>query len=135
MPDNVPVILYDGHCNLCNGAVNFVIKRDRENIFRFASLQSEVGQSMLSGFSGIKQNIDSIVYREDKNTYLKSTAVLRSLRKLGRGWQLLYIFIIFPPFVRDPVYDLIARHRKSWFGRSDQCMLIPSERHYTSDCE
>ena len=116
MPDNVPVILYDGHCNLCNGAVNFVIKRDRENIFRFASLQSEVGQSMLSGFSGIKQNIDSIVYHEDKNIYLKSTAVLLILKKLGRGWQLLYILIIFPPFVRDPVYDLIARYRKSWFG-------------------
>jgi predicted DCC family thiol-disulfide oxidoreductase YuxK len=130
-----PLILYDGHCNLCNGAVNFVIKRDRKNIFRFASIQSEVGIDILSGVHVLKQSVDSIVYLEDKKTYLRSTAVLQILKRLGRGWQLLYVFIIIPAIVRDPLYDLIARKRKSWFGSTDHCPILPDNRYYKLDCE
>ena len=135
MRNDTPVILYDGYCNLCNGAVNFVIKRDKKNIFRFASLQSPEGRNMLLGFSSLKRNVDSIIYCEDKKFYMKSTAVLRIFKKLGRAWQLLYVFIIIPSFIRDPLYDLIARNRKSWFGQTDQCMVLPATKNYTSDSE
>lgn len=127
MQVNHPIIIYDGYCNLCNGAVNFVIKHDRKSKFRFASLQSEQGMSILSGHSINKQNTDSIVYVDEKGIYLRSTAVFRILKKLGGGWQLLYAFIIIPPCLRDPLYDLVARHRHRWFGRKDHCPILPDE--------
>lgn len=128
MPEPHPVIIYDGYCNLCNGAVSFVIRHDRKNIFRFASYQSEQGMSILSGVSIKKQNADSIVYVDDTKIYLRSTAVFRILKKLGRGWQLLYVLIIIPPFIRDPLYDLLAKNRYRWFGRRNHCPILPDEK-------
>ncbi len=121
--DNIPVILFDGYCKLCNRAVNFVIKHGGRNKFRFASLQSDSGKSLLSGFLINKQNIDSIVYIEDKKTFYRSTAILRIIKRLGKAWSILYIFIIVPPFIRDWVYDIVAGNRYRWFGRNESCRI------------
>jgi len=104
--DNLPVMLFDGHCKLCKRSVNFVIKHGGQNKFRFASLQSDSGKLLLSGIPVNKQSIDSIVYIEDKKIFYRSTAILRIVKRLGKVWQLLYILIIVPPFIRDWVYEL-----------------------------
>ena len=97
MSDYLPVILFDGYCKLCNWSVNFVIKHGGRNKFRFASLQSDSAKSLLSGIPISKQSFDSIVYIEDKKILYRSTALLRIIKRLGKAWTLLYVFIIVPP--------------------------------------
>ena len=128
MPANHPVIFFDGHCRLCSGSVSFVIRRDRKNIFRFAPLQSGAGQSALEKLTGIQQSAGTIVYAEGEKVYTRSTAILKILKRMGGGWQLLYAFIVVPRFLRDPVYDFLARNRYKWFGRRDSCMIVPPGR-------
>ncbi len=128
MLDTHPIIFFDGHCRLCNRAVKFVIKHDRAGLFRFAPLQSELARDALSGICILKQTPDSIVYRENEKTYQHSKAVLRVLKKLGNGWQLFYVLIVVPPFVRDWAYNFICRNRYRWFGRNDDCAILPPGR-------
>ncbi len=130
--ENHPVIFFDGYCNLCNTAVKFVIKHDKEKKFSFVSLQSASGKSLLDSVHYNKQDIDSIVYLENEKVYLRSTAVLKILKKLGKGWQILYVFAIIPAFIRDPVYDLLARFRYKLFGRRKTCALPPPGRSIDS---
>ena len=128
MPVNQSVIFFDGHCKLCHRAVRFVIKHDKTKKFRFAPLQSDSARNALSGIQMYKQNPDSIVYLENKKIYQHSTATLRVMKNLGRGWQLLYAFIIIPPFIRDWFYMLISRNRTRWFGRYEHCSIVPPDR-------
>ncbi len=117
------IILFDGVCNLCNGAINFVITRDTANVFKFAPLQEKSGSLLLESYTIDSQKIDSIVLIENNTVYVKSSAALRIAKKLSGLWPLLYIFIIIPKFVRDGVYDFIAKNRYKWFGKTDQCIL------------
>ncbi|SDD96014.1 thiol-disulfide oxidoreductase DCC family protein [Niabella drilacis] len=117
-----PVILFDGVCNLCNGSVRFIIKRDKKNLFRFASLQSTTGKQLLQQYA-LPQTPHSIVLIENGKAYLRSTAALRIVRKLKAPWPLLYLFIIIPGFIRNGVYNWVARNRYRWFGRADHCTL------------
>lgn len=121
------IILFDGFCNLCNRSVRFIIKHDKQEIFTFAPLQSEVGKLLLSKYSIQSNNIDSIVYIRDNRYYVKSTAVLYILKDLRGGWKFLFGFIIIPRFIRDLFYDLIAKTRYKLFGMRDNCM-IPDEK-------
>lgn len=117
------IILFDGVCNLCNGAVQYVIRRDVKGIFKFASLQSEAGKVLLVK-SGLPANhLKSFVYLHNNQFYTQSTAALKVARQLKGPVRLLYSFIIIPKFIRDFVYDLIARNRYRLFGRKDACML------------
>ena len=118
-----PIVYFDGVCNLCNGAVQFVLKRDKKGVFRFAALQSEEGQELLAriGLSG--EALKTIVLVEDGTVYTHSTAALRLARRLSGLWPLLYVFILVPRPVRDGVYNWIARNRYRWFGRTESCML------------
>ncbi len=126
MQDNKhPVILFDGVCNLCNSSVQFIIKRDKKSVFRFASLQSEFGKKIISKFDLADKNIDSVMLLENNTVRLKSTAALEIAKRLNGIYSLLYAFIIVPKFVRDGVYDFIARNRYRWFGKQESCM-IPS---------
>ena len=119
------IILFDGVCNLCSGAVKFVLKRDRKKWFRFAALQSETGRQLLE-FHGLpRDSMETIVLIEGNACFTKSTAVLRIAQHLGGLWPLLAVFRIVPRFVRDAVYDFVARHRYKWFGKKPSCM-IPS---------
>lgn len=121
------IILFDGVCNLCNGFVNFIIPRDRENKFQFGSLQSSKVQELLKHYHYYTTELSTVVLVENHQLYTQSTAVLKILRKMGGPWPLLYGFIIFPRFFRDFVYNLIAKNRYKLFGRKDACMMPTPE--------
>ena len=121
------IILFDGVCNLCNGAVQFVIKRDNKNQFLFASLQSEEGKQILENYNFPVNKRDSFLLNEDGKVYDRSTAALRVLKNLSWPWSLLYGFIIVPKSIRDSVYNWTAKNRYQWFGRKDECMIPTPE--------
>lgn len=105
--------------------MQFIIKRDPKGIFKFASLQSDVGKKLLKE-QGIPNDLDSFIYIEGDRYYFKSTAALRVCKKLSGPWNLLYPLIIVPRPIRNFVYDIIAKNRYRWFGKQKECML-PSE--------
>ena len=117
------IILFDGLCNLCSSSVQFVIKRDRENQFLFASLQGNTGQEYLRRFNLPPNDINSFILVEGDHYYTRSAAALRTARALSGGWPLLYAFIIIPRFIRDAVYNVIARNRYRWFGKKEACWI------------
>ncbi len=117
------ILLFDGVCNLCNGTVQFILKRDKKARIYFASLQSEQGQALLQKFNLPTQTLSTVVYVRGEKCLIKSTAVLYILKDLGGWWQLLFSFIIVPRFLRDVVYSFIARNRYKWFGRQESCMM------------
>lgn len=123
MKENHKIILFDGVCNLCNSAINFVIKRDKKNVFKFATLQSEYAEKL--GLDASK--MDSIVLIDGENQYSKSSAALHIARQLSSGYPLLYAFIVLPKFFRDWVYDYIAKNRYKWFGKKERCMIPTPE--------
>lgn len=121
------VILFDGVCNFCNGSVNFIIDRDKAGYFKFAPLQSEVGQKLLDE-NGIDKTVtDSVVLIEDGKAYVRTTAALRIARKLSGYWSWFYGFIVVPSFVRDVFYNLFAKYRYKMFGKQEACMLPTPE--------
>src|SRR5690606_13064426 len=117
------IILFDGVCNLCNGLVQFVIKRDKDAIFTFGSLQSVEGQTLLKENDLPTDDFDSFVYLRDQKIQRKSTGALYVRKDLGGVWSLLFAFIIIPAPIRDFLYGLIAKNRYSVFGRREACML------------
>lgn len=123
--DGSPIILFDGVCNLCNGLVRFLIRRDPDGRFRFAPLQSDVGQELLERFDLPTDTLETFVLVEDGECYTKSTAALRTARHLGGVYALLSYLRFVPRPLRDAVYDLVAASRYRVFGRKDRCM-IPS---------
>jgi predicted DCC family thiol-disulfide oxidoreductase YuxK len=123
MDHDHPVILFDGICNLCNRSVQFVIKRDKRKIFRFAPLQGKYGQQLLKKFQIDSTDLNSFVLVEGDRVYRRSSAALRVSRQLAGGWKLLYGLMIIPPFIRNGVYNLIARNRYKWFGKKNECMI------------
>lgn len=121
------IILFDGICNLCNGSVIFVLKREKKPIFKFASIQSEAGRELLewcglpSGYS------QAVVLIDNGKIYLGSTAALKIGQELIFPWDIMaYAGFIVPKFIRDWIYSQIAQHRYQWFGKRDICM-IPTE--------
>jgi predicted DCC family thiol-disulfide oxidoreductase YuxK len=124
---NNPVIFFDGVCNLCNKSVQFVIKRDKKKRFRFASLQGNAGQEILQRFGLPPNDLNSFILLEDDKIYTRSTAALRMLKRLGGGWALLYAFIIIPKFIRDGIYNWVARNRYKWYGKKEECMIPTKE--------
>jgi predicted DCC family thiol-disulfide oxidoreductase YuxK len=125
--NNTAIILFDGVCNLCNSSINFIIKHDKKNYFRFASLQSEKGKELLEKYKIDNLKTDSIVLIEHDAIFVRSTAVLRISKHLNKLYSLLYLFIIIPPFIRNIAYDLIAHNRYKWFGKKDMCMIPTDE--------
>ena len=120
-------ILFDGVCNLCNGFVQFVIKRDPKGGFRFGALSSEPARQVLKD-AGIHESIpDSIVLVQDGQVYFRSDAPLRIVRGLAFPWPLFAVYAMVPREIRDRVYDFIAAHRYRWFGRRDVCMVPTPE--------
>jgi len=118
-----PIILFDGYCNLCSASVVFVLKRERGDVFRYASLQSDFAGRLLSDMGLDKDVPDSIVLVEGGQAYTRSTAALHIARRLKFLWRALYAFIVVPKFIRDPVYDWIARNRYKWFGKRSTCYV------------
>ena len=121
------VVLFDGVCNFCNASVRFIARRDARGYFHFAPLESDAGQQLLSEWGLNGTAIDSVVLVEGGRASVKSTAALRIARRLSGLWPLVVVFLIVPRFLRDAVYDVIARNRYRWFGRSEQCMVPSAE--------
>jgi len=125
LPDRL--LFFDGVCNLCNGLVQFIIRKDRRKIFHFASLQSKTGQRFLNAHVLLTQDLNSLVYWRKGRALTRSTAALNVARDLGGAWPMAYAFILVPRFLRDALYDLIARKRYSWFGKRETCMVPTPE--------
>ncbi len=118
-----PVILFDGVCNLCSSIVQFVLKRDRKDTFRFASLQSDFGNSILQRFNLPADSYNSFILYQAGKIYTKSSGALLVAKQLSGAWPMLYIFIVVPSFIRNSVYNVIARNRYKWFGKKEACWL------------
>jgi len=121
--ENKKIILFDGVCNLCNNAVTFVIKRDRKDIFRYAAIQSDIGQKLITNAKINPETIDSIFLISKGKCYYKSNAALRIAKHLSGAYPLLFAFLIVPKFIRNWVYDFIAKNRYKWFGKKESCMI------------
>ena len=120
-----PVILFDGVCNLCNSSVQFIIRKDKKQRFLFASLQSDYAKAVLPETLSNSNDLRSIVLVEGDQIKIKSSAVLTISKSLSGLWPVMHAFMIIPRFIRDRVYNFIAKNRYRWFGKKDQCM-IPS---------
>jgi predicted DCC family thiol-disulfide oxidoreductase YuxK len=118
-----PIVLFDGVCNLCNGAVQFIIRHDKNEKFLFASLQSEIGKRILSLNNLSRDDLKTFLLIEDERVYTKSTAALRVIKQLNGFISILYTFNVIPKFIRDSIYDLVAKNRYNWFGKKDECMI------------
>ena len=123
----MPILLFDGHCNLCNAWVQFIVKRDSAGTIRFASLQSGAGRRLLEEHKIDENYIESLVFFEEERFSVSSTAALRTLSYLD-DWQKHLIFLTaVPRSLRDLVYRFIARNRYKWFGRREHCMIPTTE--------
>lgn len=123
-----PVLLFDGVCNLCNRAVQYVIKHDTRRRFLFASLQSDTGHKIMDAYKAAGNKLpDSMVLYYKGKYYTRSGAALRSAWLMGGFTAIWAIGLIVPPFIRNIVYDWVACHRYKWFGQMDVCMVPAPE--------
>lgn len=126
LPRDKKIILFDGVCNYCNEKVNFIIKNDKKDVFRFVAVQSETGKKIIT-YLGINSALDSIIlYEPDYAYFIKSEAVFRIIKHLSSSVKLLLLFNFVPTSVKNIFYDIIAKNRYKWFGKMEICML-PSE--------
>ena len=124
IPEDKKLILFDGVCNLCNDSVLYVIKHDKKDIFMFAPLQGETGKKIMAHYNIDRSKTDSIIlYSHESGVCFKSTAAIKIASKLGFPRNLLGVFLVIPGFLRNWVYDYIAKHRYKWFGKKDACMI------------
>ena len=121
------IVFFDGVCNLCEGSVKFIIKRDKYKKFRFVSFQSETGKKLLKKHHYINEKFDTLVLLKQAKIFTKSTAVLLISKELNGLWKLLSIFIFLPKFIRDPLYLFISNNRYKLFGKKDICWIPKPE--------
>jgi predicted DCC family thiol-disulfide oxidoreductase YuxK len=128
LPPNKKIILFDGVCNLCDFAVQFVIEHDTKDMFRFVALQSELGQEILKHIGINPINIDSVIlYEPGIAYYYKSSAAIEIAKSLGGFWHFGTVFKIIPAGIRNQLYDYIAKNRYKWYGKKEQCMMPSPE--------
>lgn len=126
LPKDKKIILFDGVCNLCDSSVQFVIKHDKKDVFRFIPLQSKLGQQIIYHIGISASTIDSVILYESKNVInYKAEAALRILKELNTCYRFLLIVSIFPKSILNLIYDFVAKNRYKWFGKKD-CCIIPS---------
>ncbi len=125
-----PVILFDGVCNLCNGTVDFLLKRDRRKQFRYAALQSESGKALIQKFH-IPEQTDSVILINLNKVYFESDAAIEICNLLPYPWRLGIIFQIIPKIIRDKIYRWVAKNRYRWFGKRETCRIpTPEEKEF-----
>ena len=128
IPKNKKIILFDGVCNFCNASVRFIIKRDKKDIFRFASLQSDLGKQLTDERGIDTSEIDSIILIDPGNAYyIKSSAALEISKELSGLYPALSVFSVLPEGFRDLIYDFVAKNRYKWFGKSETCPMPTEE--------
>lgn len=123
----IQIILFDGVCNLCSGFMQFVYKRDAKGIFKFVWLQDDNSTEILTWFNLGSESLKTIILIEEKKAFYKSTAFLKIIRYLRFPWPVLSIGYIIPTFIRDWIYDFVAKNRYRWFGKKDQCLIPTGE--------
>jgi len=130
IPEGKHIILFDGVCNFCNDSVRFVMKRDKKDLYRYASLQSDLGQKMTKERNIDTSEVDStVLIIPDEAYYIKSDAALQISKNLTGLYPVLNVFSIIPSGIRDFFYDIIARNRYKWFGKKEECQIpSPEER-------
>jgi predicted DCC family thiol-disulfide oxidoreductase YuxK len=121
-----PIIFFDGHCILCDKTVNWIIKKDKKTLFRFVAIpqNEKFWDSIPKGYA--LKNANSVMLYDQNGFKTKSSAILHICKKLGLPINLLTLFFIVPPFIRNGIYSFIARNRYKWFGNYEDC-LIPDE--------
>jgi predicted DCC family thiol-disulfide oxidoreductase YuxK len=124
---NYEIVLFDGVCNFCNSSINFVIDHDPEKHFKFAPLQSDIGQDILRKFNKNTEDFDSIILLKDNQLYQKSEAALEIAKHLSGFWKYLSVFSILPTFFLNFFYDIVAKNRYRIFGKSDSCRMPTAE--------
>jgi predicted DCC family thiol-disulfide oxidoreductase YuxK len=130
-----PILFYDGVCGLCNGLVQFLLKRDAGDLLRFAPLQSEFATKALRRHNRNPQDLDTMLLLLDQNqpaerVLARTDAIISALGQLGGVWKLGVLLKLFPRFIRDAVYNLVAHHRYRVFGKREICPLPNAEyRH------
>jgi len=122
---NKSIVLFDSECNFCNKTIQFILKHEKKPELLFCSLQSETGKEIQEFFK--LKNANSVLLVENNNLYTKSTAALKITTYLKGGLPLLYFFIIVPLFIRNSIYNYIAKNRYKWFGKRDTCMTPNNE--------
>ncbi len=122
-----PILLFDGVCNLCNRSVQFVIRHDAAERFRFAALQSNFGKELLEKHGLSPNDLDTVVLIHKGRAATRSDAALKVLHLLGWPWSMAAVFLMLPKGIRDAVYRQIARNRYRWFGQQEQCMIPTPE--------
>lgn len=115
------VILFDGICNLCNSAINYVIRHDPDKKFHFATIQSEAGQKLLAAYGGDPKKMDTFWLLQQRKLYSRSTAALKVARQLKGPVKLIFVFVMIPVWIRNALYDWVAANRIHWFGRRESC--------------
>lgn len=118
-----PILLFDGVCNVCNTFVQFVIRHDPEAIFRFAPLQSDLGQELMTRAGFPTDELNTVILHHEGRFYTHSNVALEVVRRLPGWWSLLYGLVIIPKFIRDAIYNWVARNRYRWFGKRESCMV------------
>ena len=116
-------VFFDGVCNLCNRSVNFLISKDKKEVLKFASLQSEYAQNTIPKELLNRENLDTIIVYSDGQFYDRSNAVLKLCKVLGGGFYVVLIGYLIPRFIRDGLYRFIANNRYRWFGKKLQCRI------------
>ncbi|HET6992595.1 MAG TPA: DCC1-like thiol-disulfide oxidoreductase family protein [Bacteroidia bacterium] len=121
------IILFDGVCNFCNARINFIIRHDKKDYFRFAALQSDSGKKILADHNILLPDPDTFILIEHNKIYNRTSAALRIAKQLNGLWPVFFAFIIVPPFIRDIVYRVIAKNRYRWWGKRESCMIPTPE--------
>ncbi|MCW4470173.1 thiol-disulfide oxidoreductase DCC family protein [Flavobacterium sp. MFBS3-15] len=128
LPKDKKIILFDGVCNLCDATVQFIIKRDKRDVFRFVALQSDLGQQIISHIGIDTSKTDSIILYEPGHAYYyKAEAAIKIANQLGGVFLLMGMFSVLPNWLSNKVYDYVARNRYKWYGKKDECMVPTAE--------
>ncbi|MBA2610704.1 MAG: DUF393 domain-containing protein [Bacteroidetes bacterium] len=121
-----PILLFDGECGFCNKSLQYFLRHEKNKSMHFAPLGSNVGKELKAYFE-IEEKTDSVILIRDHSAYIKSCAALRLMPYMKGLWPLMIVFVVVPPFIRNWVYDLIAKRRMKFFGRVDNCANLPKE--------
>ena len=128
LPENKKIILFDGVCNLCDNVVQFIIKRDKADVFRFVALQSALGKEIIKYIGVNPEKTDSIILYEPGHAYYyKAEAALKIAKEIGGVYSLMSVFSLLPKRLSNSVYDYVARNRYKWYGKKDECMIPTPE--------
>jgi predicted DCC family thiol-disulfide oxidoreductase YuxK len=128
LPQNKKIILFDGICNLCDATVQFIIRHDKKDVFRFVALQSDLGKEITNYIGLDTSKTDSIILYEPGNAYYyKAEAALKIAKELGGIYSFLSIFSIFPNWLSNRIYDFVAANRYKWYGKKEKCMIPTPE--------